>query len=566
MEKIRKSRSLKYRMRWVIILIIVIPGLLSLVISTFLHPKDMRNVLIGAASISADSAASVFRRYVDVRPLCERVMEIYHSVPDRIRRDPGSPEYRAYFDEIKEDPVYREVMDVLGEYHYSVEPGELLREICLAQYDEETSALVYIADPDREEDCLPGWWKDISKEETAYFRDSERGEPGPFVYSDSGQDPRIAITGSRLMDDRGYTYGYVLAGVETFPFTANFIKWFSLSYIIATTLAGAVIILLFSRHLKKSLVEPINDIARSAREYVEDKVDGRLDDRHFRDLRIETGDELQGLCEVLASMEEDIATYEADLTRIVREKERISTELSLANRIQSDMLPSVFPPFPQRNDIDLYASMDPAKEIGGDFYDFFLIDDDHMGIVMADVSGKGIPAALFMMMSKILVDASASMGGYPKEILENMNAQICRNNDEEMFVTVWYGCLTISTGEIRAVNAGHEYPVLRQPGGRYEIMKDRHGFVVGGLPDVSYTEYSFTLQKGGTLFLYTDGVVEANNTEGKQFGIGRMLDALNASPDAAPEELLANVRNSIDLFVGDEPQFDDLTMLALRLK
>ena len=247
------------------------------------------------------------------------------------------------------------------------------------------------------------------------------------------------------------------------------------------------------------------------------------------------------------------------------EASRIDTELSMATRIQADMLPNIFPAFPERPEFDIYASMTPAKEVGGDFYDYFLIDSDHLGIVMADVSGKGVPAALFMMISKILMNNYAMIGGSPAKVLEQVNAQICMNNREEMFVTVWFGVLEISTGKVTAANAGHEYPIVKKADGQFELLKDKHGFVIGGMQGIHYKEYEFTLEKGGTLFLYTDGVAEATNAEDELFGTDRMLEALNRSPNAKPEELLNNMKHAVDEFVGSAPQFDDLTMLGLRL-
>ena len=209
--------------------------------------------------------------------------------------------------------------------------------------------------------------------------------------------------------------------------------------------------------------------------------------------------------------------------------------------------------------------MTPAKEVGGDFYDFFLIDNDHLGMVMADVSGKGVPAALFMMMSKILVNNYALMGGSPAKVLEQVNNQICKNNEEEMFVTVWFGVLEISTGKVTAANAGHEYPILKKAGGEFELFKDKHGFVIGGMDGMRYKDYEFTLEKGGTLFLYTDGVAEATNAQNELFGTDRMIEALNKDAAASPTDLLNNMKQAVDEFVGEAPQFDDLTMLGVKL-
>jgi len=278
-----------------------------------------------------------------------------------------------------------------------------------------------------------------------------------------------------------------------------------------------------------------------------------------------TGDEIEVLAESFATLSKRTVEYIGQITRITAEKERIGAELELATKIQADMLPNIFPAFPERPEFDIYATMTPAKEVGGDFYDFFLIDDDHLGMVMADVSGKGVPAALFMMMSKILVNNFAMMGGSPAKVLEQVNSQICKNNDEEMFVTVWFGVLEISTGKVTAANAGHEYPIIKKADGEFELFKDKHGFVIGGMDGMRYKEYEFTLEKGGTLFLYTDGVAEATNAENELFGTDRMLTALNQDPNAVPKVLLTNMKKAVDEFVGEAPQFDDLTMLGVTL-
>ena len=279
-----------------------------------------------------------------------------------------------------------------------------------------------------------------------------------------------------------------------------------------------------------------------------------------------TNDEIEILAESFASLSKKTANYIEQITAITAEKERIGTELALATRIQADMLPNTYPAFPDRPEFDIYASMDPAKEVGGDFYDFFLVDSDHLCMVMADVSGKGVPAALFMMASRIILASYAKQGMSPAEIMRSTNETICQNNREEMFVTVWLGILEISTGKIRAANAGHEYPVLMQPGGKCELYKDKHGFVLGGMDGVKYKEYEFMLQPGARLFLYTDGVPEATNAENELFGTDRMLDALNEDMSADPQQVLHQVRSAVDSFVGNAEQFDDLTMLCLEYK
>ncbi|MBR4331827.1 MAG: serine/threonine-protein phosphatase [Clostridia bacterium] len=245
------------------------------------------------------------------------------------------------------------------------------------------------------------------------------------------------------------------------------------------------------------------------------------------------------------------------------ESSRIETELTMASSIQADMLPSIYPAFPERPEFDIFASMDPAKEVGGDFYDFFLVDEDHLALVMADVSGKGVPAALFMMASKIIIANNTLLGKSPAKVLTDANNAICANNREGLFVTVWLGILDMITGKVVAANAGHERPAVMHAGGDFELIDDPHGLAIGGIEGMKYKEYEFTLNAGDKLFLYTDGVPEATNAEEKLFGKERMLEALNAVKDETPQGVLKGVRRSVDGFVQQAEQFDDLTMLCV---
>ncbi|MDO4540034.1 MAG: SpoIIE family protein phosphatase [Syntrophomonadaceae bacterium] len=268
-----------------------------------------------------------------------------------------------------------------------------------------------------------------------------------------------------------------------------------------------------------------------------------------------------------ASLSDDINSTVAALKRYIAEAEnRIAAELEFARAIQLSALPSVFPPFPDRKEFELFACMHTAQEVGGDFYDFFLVDENHLALVMADVSGKGIPAALFMMKSKTLIKSLADSGLTPGEIFMAANLQLCEGNDAEMFVTAWLGILDIRSGVMTCVNAGHEYPIIRRAGGAYELYKDKHGFVLGGMEGIRYREYTLELLPGDRIFLYTDGVTEATDAHQQLFGTGRMLDALNGVKDEPPEATLAAVKAAIDGFVADAPQFDDITMLGLWVK
>ena len=246
------------------------------------------------------------------------------------------------------------------------------------------------------------------------------------------------------------------------------------------------------------------------------------------------------------------------------ENERIATELSLATRIQMSALPKESPAFPERSEFDLCASMTPAREVGGDFYDYFLIDEDHLGLVIADVSGKGIPAALFMMVAMDQIRHAAMGEKSPEKALKLVNTQICSRNSEEMFVTAWLGILELSTGRLDTANAGHEYPALKHADGSFSLLKGKHGLVLGALDSAAYKKVSIDLEPGAKLFVYTDGLTEATNGEKVLFGTERMTEALRSGENGSPEQIMDTVSGAVERFVGSAPQFDDLTMLCIR--
>ncbi len=343
---------------------------------------------------------------------------------------------------------------------------------------------------------------------------------------------------------------------EIYTARSLFLVHFAWISIVAAAFASIVVMINMRRRFIKPIMKVSEEAARFARENTKG-VDlasiSRLTD-------------ISNLGKSIDTMETDMVQHIRDLTQVTQEKQRISTELALANRIQYSMMPHVFPAFTDKNEFDIFATMDPAKEVGGDFYDFFLIDNDHLGIVMADVSGKGVPAALFMMASKIILQSCAMLGGSPAEILNKTNQAICSQNPEEMFVTVWLGILDINTGMLRAANAGHEYPVIRKPDGQFEVLKDKHGFVLGGMPYSKYHEYDVQLEPGSKLFIYTDGLTEATDADGRLFGMDRMVDVLNTCPAASSETIIRTMRHAVDDFVQEAEQFDDLTMLCMEYK
>lgn len=315
-------------------------------------------------------------------------------------------------------------------------------------------------------------------------------------------------------------------------------------------------------YVRRILIRPLGTLHHAAMGLVESKMEGLAD---FR-VEVDTGDELEDLADSFQYMVAELNEYIRDLSRVTAEKERIGAELDVARHIQASMLPCIFPAFPERHEFDIFASMTPAKEVGGDFYDFFLVDDDHLAVVMADVSGKGVPAALFMMISKTLLKSAAQSGLSPKAVLEKVNDQLCENNDAEMFVTVWLGILEISTGKMKCANAGHEYPAIMRKGGDFELFKDKHGFVLAGMEGARYREYELELHAGDRLVVYTDGVPEATNGANTLYGTDRMISALNGARDGSCRQMLEALHRDVDSFVDGADQFDDITMLCIEMK
>ncbi|MBP5670983.1 MAG: SpoIIE family protein phosphatase, partial [Victivallales bacterium] len=318
----------------------------------------------------------------------------------------------------------------------------------------------------------------------------------------------------------------------------------------------AVIMLarLYSRTITRPLLRLKHDVQLISK--------GNLDRR----AEITTNDEIGDLATSFNNMAVSLDQYIKDLTSVTAEKERIGAELDVAKHIQSSMLPCIFPPYPDRKEFEIYATMQPAKEVGGDFYDFFMVDDAHLAVVMADVSGKGVPAALFMVIGKTLIKDHTEPGSDLGSVFSEVNNMLCESNSEGLFITAFEGVLDLKTGEFRFVNAGHEPPFIAHVGQPFDLHKIRPGFVLAGMEDVRYKSGSIQLDVGDKIFLYTDGVTEATDAANNLYGMERLTAALNTVADRCPDDILPAIKKDIDEFVGSAPQFDDITMLCLEYK
>jgi len=259
----------------------------------------------------------------------------------------------------------------------------------------------------------------------------------------------------------------------------------------------------------------------------------------------------------------DLEIYLKNLKNVTAEKERINAELNVAKKIQEDLLPHKFP---KNDEFEVYAVSIPAKEVGGDFYDFFLIDEDQLAVIIADVSGKGVPAALFMVIAKTLIKNYTQLGKSPAEVFSMVNNQLYEGNDASMFVTAWMGVLEIGTGKFTYVSAGHNQPLLKTTGKEYDWIKSEAGFVLGGMEDIHYQQNEISLKPGDRVYLYTDGVTEATTSDDELFGDTRLLQVMNINNDISLKQQLSYVKKEVDSFIKDGEQFDDITMLIMEYK
>ena len=362
-----------------------------------------------------------------------------------------------------------------------------------------------------------------------------------------------------IKDDAGNVSGLVAVMLEM-----RHLNHYRVSYLKAVALETAGLAVLTAViaffYTRRRYIRPVKKIIKETRRFAAENTmaEGVGD--------VGSINEYVELANSVDAMEVDISNYIDHITHITAEKERADAELGVAKTIQTNAVPNSFPAFPERADFDIFASMTSAKEVGGDFYNFFLIDDDHLAIMIGDVSGKGVPAALFMMQTNILLTDRARSGGTPAEILRDVNNIVCQQNQVSMFVTVWLGIIELSTGRMTAASAGHDDPAVYRKGGAFELIGGEHGLFIGAFEDIEYENFEIHLGEGDKVFIYTDGVHEAVNDNDEMFTVDRMLRSLNEAGTQSPERILEHVKSSVAGFVGDVAQFDDLTMLCFELK
>ena len=362
-----------------------------------------------------------------------------------------------------------------------------------------------------------------------------------------------------VLDENGKAIAEVQYNLDMGDVRA-YLNSFLLKMFIISAVITIISMFLYVLTVRKIVLKPIQELARFTDDITKTR---NFENQH---ISLRTGDEIEDLGNSFNFMMEEMERYIDDLSKITAEKQRIGAELDIATRIQASMLPTIFPAFPERDEFDIYATMNPAKEVGGDFYDFFMIADDNLAIVVADVSGKGVPAALFIVIGKTLIKDHTEPGKDLGEVFSEINDLLCESNSEDLFITAFEAVLNLKTGELRYVNAGHEMPFICKKNQDFKPYKIKAGFVLAGMEGMRYKAGSMTLEPGDKLFQYTDGVTEATDSDSKLFGMERLEASLNKIKNGTPKDILESVKNDIDDFVNVALQFDDITMLCLEYK
>jgi sigma-B regulation protein RsbU (phosphoserine phosphatase) len=469
-----------------------------------------------------------------------------------------SAEVKRYQDGLKDDKVYQETLSLLRH----IKNINHVKFLYIQKF--EKNGAVAIMDTDTSSNkFIPGKKYKFSKGEEGI--DLKKGT-GIFEGYDDEYGDLISIS-SPIFNDKNEVIAMMGVDIST-QTIHDTLRMTVIKMAIVILIAMLVLISLLYLFLDKIVIHPIGLISGATRKFVQSLYLSEEGEAfEVTDLNIHSKDELGRLAYDIQIMEEEINEYIVNLTKVTRDKERIGTELNVATQIQSDMLPKIFPFEPERREFDLHALMRPAKEVGGDFYDFFMLDQDHVAIVIGDVSDKGVPAALFMVISKTLIKDYTQAGMPVNEVFDYANNELCEGNEASLFTTGILGIFNINTGKLLYADAGHEPLIVmntKDQTVRYVEPKKRN-FVLGGMEGTKYAVNEMTLDPGDVLLLYTDGVPDAMNESEEAFGWDRLTKVCQDHLNEEPHEMLKNILADLDKYIGSRAQFDDITMLALKV-
>ncbi len=523
--------------------------------------KPILNGMIGLIMLlSASIGITGYYEFAHV--VKEQYMEAANGIAEFVAMGLDTSKLDTYLETKTTDSDY----DLMRETMMDVAVAEDCQAIYVAKVDLETKERVYVynvsKNPDDAKVYTIGYRYPLKDSFLKIYDSMLKGEETYYNSTYTGKDSSFgsythSIVPVREGDEIAAIVGVIKTMTRLDAAREDYIKRIVFTELFLALLTG----ILWFVYMKKRIVLPIQKVSDAAEKMVEHLTDGTAPE-----IKIKRNDEVKRLADSFTTMYGEIGDYINKLEKVTAEKERIGAELDVASKIQTSMLPCIFPPFPDRKEFDIYATMDPAKEVGGDFYDFFMVDEDNLAFVVADVSGKGIPAALFMVIGKTLIKDHTGINNDLGEVFTKVNNILCASNSEEMFITAFEGVLNLKTGELRYVNAGHETPFVCRKDGTYEPFKVKSGFVLAGMEGIKYKSGSIQLEPGDKIFEYSDGVPEATNVKLEQYGMKRLHNVLKQNSEKLPTQLLGTVKADMDLFVGDAEQFDDITMLCLEYR
>lgn len=500
-----------------------------------------------------------YRTYSDT--MDDHYRRLTQNIGDTTTQLLDGDEIKKYCDTLQKDEQYDKILNLL----FDIRNNNDVKYLYIEALDMDKKVARYIMDADTAEDAYQlGDEVPMNEAFISYISDG--------TYK-NGTEPEINYTDTYgwlcsvycpITDSNGEFVAYVGVDIsmnDVMQDRYDFLRVLGLIMGLVAAIGIALSMIL----IRGILIKPLLQIADATAAFVNDKDEVQDTASRISKLEIKTNDEIEILADSVMQMEQDINQYIDHLRKVTAEKERIGAELNVAKNIQASMLPCIFPPFPNRSEFDIYATMNPAKEVGGDFYDFFLVDDRHLAVVIADVSGKGVPAALFMVIAKTLIKNHAQMGKEPATVFTDSNVQLCENNEQGMFVTAFMGVLDLDTYLFTYVNAGHNRPLIRRNHGDFEWLETRPGFVLAGMNTIKYVQNSIQLAADDVFYTYTDGVTEAQNEEKELYSDPRLLATANCTKDMNVADMIHFIRADVNTFVGQAEQFDDITMLAFKI-
>lgn len=546
-------------------------GMIVALVACIISYSVYKNTVISQSEKTLSNAALSISHTLEsesIEILKDKVIEIYHAYVNEAENDVIELEgdeldnYLALYDEVIESQEY---IDLMLQLERLTKDNEY-KTVCIIFNDVETEKSVYLIDGELtfEDKCMPGVcdeWGEVERNRILEKKDYSF----PVNTTNTREYGWLCSVGQEIQNSSGEMIGTVCVDISMdglMKKISNFMKNLVIILVVIVVVIIVVNIFIF----RKSIVKPIKELSMATASFVSDTKAEIADESAITKLNINTGDEIEELSNSVKNMEKDLINYIKELTVVTAEKEKVGAELNVAKQIQKSMLPCIFPRFSDIKYFDIYATMDPAKEVGGDFYDFFMVDETHVAIVMADVSGKGVPAALFMVIGKTLIKDHTNPESDLGAVFSKVNNLLCESNSEGLFITAFEGVLDLVTGEFNYVNAGHEMPFICKKGDVYKPYQIKPAFVLAGMEDMRYKAGTMVLEPGDKLFQYTDGVTEATNSKNELYGMNRLEEILNKNINKKPIDLLPAIKLDIDKFVGLAPQFDDITMLGFEFK